>query len=418
MITVLSSAVFIFIDIIGTYIMACYLRVFNRRLIKNSKIEIASYILWHVSSCLITILIAKPLVLIIFNVVMAFLLTFNYSSLIKQKVISVAVTMIISAITEFISVLLIGSSFNETADGYVSLCSKILQIGIWIILSNFWDTDIKSRRSYLQWYLPIIFSIMMLSLYVLLQFTDLDVYYIFLSFFLMITLVASLIFIYKLDQERLKSKEILSVQKAESYKRQYRQLHDSYDDFNTMRHNLTKNFLVLNKMIKEGRSKELIEEKMNEILLETIGKEQLIETNNIEIDSIINAKIKESEEKGLEVNHKILIPEQLDIDTEIFFLIVNNIFDVAMEETCRTGFKKLNFIVRYDAEYLYSYWIHPYEKAGLHGGSPLGRRMFLKRNKNLMKDIEAAIKIHNGWIQCIIDEEKVIWDVSIYAGKI
>lgn len=419
MIAALSSAVFIFMDIIGTYIMACYLRLFNRRLIKNPKAEIICYILWHISGYLITILIARPFVLFIFNVIMAFCITFNYSSLINVKLFSVVVTIFIFLVTEFISVLLVGSSFNETADGYVSLCSKVLMIGIWIILSHFWDVGNKSRHSYVQWYFLIIFLIMMLSLYVLLQFTDLDVYYILLSFFMMITLMASLVFIYKLDQERLKSQEMLSMQKAESYKRQYRQLHDSYDVFNSMRHNLVKNFLVLNKMIKEGRSKELIENKMNEILLETIGKDQqLIETNNIEIDSVINAKIKESEEMGLEVSHKILIPEHLDIDTEYFFLIINNIFDVAMEETDRTELKKLNFVVRYDAEYLYTYWIHPYEKSSHHGSSSHGRKMFLKRNKKLIMDIETVIKTRNGWIQCIIDEEKVIWDVSIYAGKI
>ncbi len=413
MITALSSAVYILIDIIGTYIMACYLRLFNRRLIKNVKVELAGYIVWHISSYLVSMLDMEPFMLIIFNVFMAFCMTFSYGSPLSVKFFSVAITMIISLFTEFLSVLLVGSSFNAIADGYVSLCSKVIQIGVWIVLSIIWDSGIKSKRSYIQWYLPIMFSIMMLLSYVLLQFTDLDAYYILLSFFLMITLMASLIFIYKLDQERLRSQEMLSVQKAESYKRQYRQLHDSYDDFNSMRHNLAKNFLVLKKMINDGRSRESIVDKMNEILLETLGNEHLlIETYNIEIDSIINAKIKEAEEKGLMINHKILIPEQMDIDKELYFMIVNNIFDVTMEETGRTEQKKLNFVVRYDTEYLYSYWIHPYEKTDANG------KKFLKRNRNFIKEIEAAVKSHNGWIQCIIDDDKVIWDVSIYAGEL
>ncbi len=234
-----------------------------------------------------------------------------------RKLFTVSITIVINMLSE-IAGLFVFSDFVdlEVASNYISICSKIIMLGILIILSKYLDTSMKTKKSYIQWYIPIVYALQVLLLVVLIEFTQFDLLHKILSAVLMLSMFISLFYIHKLDQEKLKSENRLAQQRIDIYEMQYKQLHNSYSKFNSFRHKLKNQFLNVNGIINGNYGEDnKLRELMDDILMETLDIESnLIETDNLEIDSIINARIKEIEEISVKVKCKILIPEQMDIE--------------------------------------------------------------------------------------------------------
>ncbi len=414
--TVLFYSLYIVIDLFGTYIILCYMRLFNSYLIKNKTAELVSYVALFIVNFILTIIISEPVKLMTCNTLLLFVISFNYGSSIRQKVFSVASIMIIATTIEAIMVTAFRGSLDAVIiDIHLVMCSKIAQLGVWLILSHYFDSTIKSKKSYIQWYFPVLFSLVMLIIELMMQQEHFDATQIILSIALMFSMIISLIYIYKLDQERLKTEKLLAEQKADNFSKQYKQLHESFDSFNSMRHNLAKHFIKLDKMITEdyGES-ERIKRYLDEILMETIGTEKhLVETDNIEIDSIINAKSREAADMGIKINHKILIPEHMDIDKDVFSMVLNKVFDAALIEADIRKNTKLNFIMRYDAEYVYIFWVYPC----IGNGQDI-KKVLLKKYKSMINEIREAIRPFHGRMYCEVDEGRIIWDVFMYAGEL
>lgn len=411
----LYSIIYIILDIFGTYLSLCSIRTFNGTSIKNKRNEVFSYIFWHILSYLVAFSSRDIYILFVLNITSAFLVSFNYISPIKRKIFATCLTWIIGWSTEFVGTYIFNGSLIEVnLDIHISLCSKILHLIILILLSKYFKSTVTSIKSNIQWYIPIIFSLIMLFLDIAIQLGNIDFIQMILCISLMASMIISLISIYKTDQEILKKENIIFQQRIDNYKMQYKQLHESYDKFHSYRHKLKDHFIDVNGIISGnyGENKEL-REIMNLILLESLDiSNDLIETDNLEIDSIINAKINEINEKGIEVNRKILIPEQMDVDISAFSMIVNNIFDAVLKEVCDVKGKNLDFIMKYDSEYVCIYWIH------ISNGTDIYMKNFFKKHKRLIRDTKMALKRHNGRLFIELDDENVIWNVIMYAGDI
>lgn len=412
----LLFSLYLVIDLFGTYIYSCYLRLFNGSIVKNKKIEMGSYFLVYILSYIFTFYFKIPIMLLIFSSVSFFFLSYNYVSSIGRKALSVAMTIIINLLVEYIMLLIFRIPVDMIIiDFRISLYIKIALLGIGVVLSKFFDSTFKSKKSYIHWYLPILFSIIMIIIELLLQQLLFNITQIILTIMLMLSMIISLVYIHKLDKEKLKAENILFRQRNDNYVRLYKKSHDHSQKFNAIRHIIKDDFVKINGILtdKHMRVNE-IQEIMDEVLLETLDlDEALIMTDNIEIDSILDARLSELKEKGIEVNSDILIPEQMDVDRDVVSLILNRIFDVAIEEIERIENKKLIFVMRYDAEYVYIFLIHPYDDT-----KENRKREILKENKGMIKEIRSAIKPYYGRMYCEIDDEKVIWDIFMYAGEL
>ncbi len=412
----LFNTLYIIIDLFGTYILLCYLRLFNGNIVKNYSIEKCSYILVHIISYIISIVIGVPIILSIFNAISLFLLTYNYISSIKRKILSIAITMIINLIVEYIMIIIFERPMDIVViDFRISLYIKISLLGMGILLSKFFDSTLKSQKSYIQWYLPIFFSIIMIIIDLLIQQLFFDKIQIILTISLMFSMIISLGYIHRLDQERLKTENKLFRQRNDNYVRLYKKTHDYSQKFNSIRHIIKDDFVKINGILsaKHMRDNE-IEELMDEVLMATIDIDETpIMTDNIDIDSVLDARISESEEKGIEVVRDILIPEQMDVDKDIISMILNSIFDAAIEEVGRIEIKIMNFIMRYDAEYVYIFLIHPYDDTKANR-----KKELFNKHKDMIKEIRSEIKPYHGRMYCDIDDEKVVWDVFMYAGEL
>ena len=58
-----------------------------------------------------------------------------------------------------------------------------------------------------------------------------------------------------------------------------------------------------------------------------------MQSGNLEIDSVLNLKLKEAEVKGIEVDVEIAVPEKLGMSAYDLTVILGNILDNAIEAT-------------------------------------------------------------------------------------
>ncbi len=412
----LSSIIYILIDILGTYLIFCYIRFFINTTAINKKFEIGSYVLVHIINYIVIQTVKDIIPLLITNLTLLFCLTLNYKTSLIRKLFAVSVTTVINLSAEIICQLIFVDLIEpEIISNYVSICSKIIMLGVGILISKFLDSSIKSKKSYVHWYVPIVYAMAILLLDVIIEFTQFDLFHKILSVVLMLSMFISLFYIHKLDQEKLKLENRLVQQRIDLYEMQYKQLHNSYSKFNSLRHKLKNQFLNVNGIINGNYGEDnKLRELMDDILMETLDIEStLIETDNLEIDSIINARIKEIEEISVKVKCKILIPEQMGIEKNVFNIILNNVFDAVKKELIEGENKDLSFIMKYDSEYVCTYWIYSYEDS-----DDIYKSQFLKRNKKLIKDVRITIKPHSGRLYFDIEDNKIIWSIIMYAGTI
>ncbi len=97
----------------------------------------------------------------------------------------------------------------------------------------------------------------------------------------------------------------------------------------------------------------------------------------------------------------------------VFNIILNNVFDAVKKELIEGENKDLSFIMKYDSEYVCTYWIYSYEVS-----DDIYKSQFLKRNKKLIKDVRITLKPHNGRLYFDMEDNKIIWSIIMYAGPI
>jgi signal transduction histidine kinase len=80
---------------------------------------------------------------------------------------------------------------------------------------------------------------------------------------------------------------------------------------------------------------------------------QLVETENSEIDSIINYKLQEMLQKNIEIKYSIVIPKKLKIRDFDLNIILGNLLDNAMEAMEKTKEKRFFIDISFDRNVLY-----------------------------------------------------------------
>lgn len=408
------------LDLFGSYLLLCYLRFFNHYLIKNKKIELVSYLIFYSFCLLAAVLVKSAAMLMMFNIIIWFFLTLNYKTSITKKLFSLIITFSIFYSSENIIAFAYDISMDKvTIDLPMTLYSKLLQWMIWIVIKKYLDASAALKKSNIQWYFFVLFSLMMLVVECIVQQESFHLSQMILTVILTLSIIISLISIYKLDQERLKSEIELSEQKIENYKQQYSQLRNSYLAYNLFRHKLAKHFRNIYEKISDRYGEdEQLRSYFDRILMEAMETDKhLIETDNLELDSVINAKLREAEENGIETTYKILIPDHMEVNVADTCDVINRVFDAVIKEIDRMKKKKLHFVMRYDATYLYIYWVCPYDST-IEGME--SRQKYLLRNKSLIEKGREVLEKYYGDMDCVFYDKKksVIWDASMYAGEI
>ncbi len=349
--------VYILTNVFSTYTVFKFMTVFFNRKGTNSNKEMLSYIGYYFCITLVYLIINIPIVMLLCNTVAFYLLTLNYSSSIKKRISAVLLIYLILMCVEMLVALLSGytnfpiAAQNNYSSVWGLACAKILSYAVVIAMSNFKNIKKGDAISPLYWLCT--FLIPIISLYLLLllfQVGNLSTWQLITSVAFMSFLNFSVFFMYDAIGATMSDKltNLLIAQQHKYYDEQFKIMRISLKNTNSIVHDLRNHIMVL-------RSYALKDDNGNILAyLSKMGNnltymKQYASSQNLEIDSILNFKIQEAEQKGIKVLLDLSIPNSVDFPAFDAAIILGNLLDNAIKAAGEAGEKSyIDIKIKYD----------------------------------------------------------------------
>lgn len=137
---------------------------------------------------------------------------------------------------------------------------------------------------------------------------------------------------------RLREDEIF-MERVKSETERYRDLSENYDRQRKREHEFKNQLLVIGELAKKNRTDELVQY-LKERHVEILENTDVIDTNNIIVNSILNAKYHEAQRKNIILEMKINDLSHLQVRDEDIVLILSNLLNNAIE-ACEKSDQKL-----------------------------------------------------------------------------
>lgn len=332
--------VYLITAIFGTYILYKFMAVFYNTRRTSAKVEVLSYIAYFFIVNSIYLFVNIPIITMIASLIAFFLLSLNYESTIKERILSTFLIYLILASVETIVVILSGYFFSDilfSTTKYSSIIGiisiNILTYFVVLILNNF--KNIKKGESVPNSYWFSIVLIPAASLYIIFMLfqargltpiqvvTGLVLIFLinFVTFHLYDVIVVAL-------SEKMQSMLILEQNKY--YDKQFEMIKSSLQTTSAIRHDLKNHMFSIRSLVENGDMKETLN--YISVIMDDIGtRKDRSATGNTVIDSIINFKLQEAEQRGIKTNLDLKIPEKLEIPSFDMTVILGNLLDNAIK---------------------------------------------------------------------------------------
>lgn len=285
---------------------------------------------------------------IITNVLLLFMLTGCYQSLMWKKATVTAGIVILLSLSEIAVALLVGMdrlSFQDTAYNGESISLFLSRILFWMTLTvalkmTARDNPYKlpGKVVALETVILLILGSEFLFLCVRRQENIVTESMVLLTseitFYLMIYLQDCLTELFA-SREQARRTE----QEKEYYQREAAIIHQKQELVKQFRHDMNNRLQVLNEIAKHENIEEL-KDYLREIEEKHKKQEIFSNTGNLILDSIINSKLQDAADKGIRVNAAVVMPAAIKVKTDDMVVILGNLLDNAIEACERTDSAK------------------------------------------------------------------------------
>lgn len=333
----------IIIDIFGTYIIYKFMEVFFDTRRTTRKIEFFTYAIYYVIGTFMFIAVNVPVVLLFFNLGAFFALTLNYESTMKNRLLSTVFVYLILASVEIAVSLLTGYldfslfTINTYSSIFGLIACRIISFVVVLIMKNFKNIKRGERVPNSNW-----ISIALIptsSLYVtllLFQARGIPVMQVMIGVILIWIINFATFYLYDVITAALSDRmqSLLVLEQNKYYDKQLEMIKSSLQTTNAIRHDLKNHMFSIRSLIEIGDTQETL----NYIsgIMDDIGtRKNCSATGNIVIDSIINFKLQEAEQRGIKTKLDLEVPEKLEIPSIDMTVILGNLLDNALKAALR-----------------------------------------------------------------------------------
>ncbi len=197
-------------------------------------------------------------------------------------------------------------------------------------------------------------------------------------------------------------KEAVLMQKNQELERQFR-------------HDWNNRLQIINEIVKKNDSYELkmylsqISERVNDLVAYS-------KTNNIIIDSIINCKLQEAVDRGVEIDVSIVIPQRISIEDDDMVVILGNLLDNAIEACDYIDTDKyINLSIKYDLGTVFICVRNSFDGiVGVKGGEIKTRKKDEIYHGIGINGIKKTVKKYNGTAEFAFNEREFIVNIIMY----
>jgi signal transduction histidine kinase len=318
--------------------------VFFNRKDANRKVEFISYALYYFIFTSVYLFLNIPIVTLISNIVLLFIVSFNYKTSLRRRILAIALIYIILISIESIVALIFGfldfSIFSQNTE-FTSIAGmttvKILLYITALSIGNYKNIKDKSNILYSYWFA--IFFIPLMSLFIILSIIEMATYNVYRIIFIIVNLLFINFFVFYLydnisTQQKEKFEKLLISNQNTYYTKQLNLMKSSLESLRSFRHDMRNHLILLNSLVEENEYDEA-----SKVISQITGaidvKNEYAQSGNITVDSILNFNLQEAINKGISVSLELNIPERLNITPFDMSVILGNLLDNAINASSR-----------------------------------------------------------------------------------
>lgn len=418
--------VYLLSNIFGTYTIYRFMYIFFARRVKNKKVELTSYILYFLTIALIYISYNVPIVNLICNLIMFFLLTLNYYANWKMRLTAVVYIYAILISVETITIIMLSIlDFNAFSKGVdielilAQIISKILSYIVVLIISNFKMLKTEYYIPPLHWTAIFIIPVgTLFSTFMLMTESNPDNFWQILISIAILFLINIFVFylydtLLQLYQEKME-KNLLK-QQNNAYIKQLNIINQSQENIKIIRHDIKKHMLALQTLVEKDKNDAALQYLQNTFhLINNVN--EYAKSGNAELDSILNYKIYEAKTKNIDVTLDLHIPEKLNVQSFDLVVILGNLLDNAIEATSKLqGEKKIGTFIELERNVLYVSVKNPFYGKLHYQLNKLKTTHRDAENHGFgIESVKKAIEKYNGTLNIKHSDNNFCVDVLIY----
>ena len=370
--------IYLLSNIFGTYIIYRFMFIFFARREKSRNISVLSYILYFIIIGIINIALNIPVINLICNLILFFLLTLNYYSTWKKRLAAVvyiyAILLSVETITVIILDILDLNSVVTNIDIQQILgqiISKIISYIVVLLISNFKINKTDTSIPLLHWFAIFVipFATLFSTFVLMTEGNPHNFIKIFISIALLFLINIFVFYLYDilLKSYQEKMEKNLLKQQNNIYIKQLNIINQSQESIKLLRHDMKNHISALLALI-EKENTDMALQYIQDMFKLIDNNEEYAKSGNAEIDGILNYKILEAKKKGIDVKLDLHIPSKLNIQSFDLVVILGNLFDNAIEATSKTEKNKIiNACIELERNVLYINISNPF-KGELHYG--------------------------------------------------
>ncbi len=369
----LINLVFIIINVLGVYTVYKLMGIFcGNETIKNKKVLFLSYFVYYLLSCVIFIYLNIPIVLLIFNFLIYFIISLNYKVRMKKRLMAIIYTYLIQIFVEIpfiISENLLGFRIFEKTDLrsiYLIISVRLFTYLVVIILDRYMITKREETDIPFSSWIGIV-SVPVVTLILLILFlniaTSVNKIEVILAVSLIVTVNITNYFLYNstLSIMRENNRRAIIEQQNEYYVKQFDMIRENMGNVERLKHDI-KNHIFMLKSLYDNEKKDEYEEYFEEILKEVEGREKIINSGNVIVDSIVNYKLESLRADNVELLVNINIPAKIEISDFDLTTILGNLLDNAIRAVKETEKNKyLSIDIQYKSGRLIIRFVNSYK---------------------------------------------------------
>ena len=340
--------VYLLTSILGTYTVFRFMRICFKKPRYAKIYEMISYLSYLTIGNLLFLVVRTPIIMMIFNLVSFFALTWNYCGKLKKRLLTAIYAYLFLFCIEMVIVSLTGyirfSVWHtiEFHSIFTVVSVKIISYAAVLCTSKIWKLKEGESIPLLYWLCIIFIPIASLSL-LLIVFSSLQICKLYIVVSVVLILLINFLVFYLYDSMIVVLAENVRRLSLEQqniyYKRQLELMQSSIRHTQLLKHDMKNHLLMLKALHDDGKQQKSIAY-IGEVLSKLKQAHEYVNTGNIEIDSILNFKLAEAASYQTQINTDINIPDCLTISTFTLTTILGNLMDNAIRAVKNTNGKR------------------------------------------------------------------------------
>lgn len=316
-----------------------FMGIFFEERKKLFSISLCTYIIYYVLSSVAYLFINIPLVNMVVCLTTLFIITFNYDADIKKRLLSSLYILMFLVGTE----ILIGACTNYfkfsffTKGSYTNIFGLVIT-RLMIYLESIVFQELKSirRNQFIPAKLWLSFIFIPISAIFLRMYISESEILTKTNAVLTISMILLMNFaaFYSYDVITGKYQKILETESAEAESRMYREqcllMQKTTEELSFFRHDIKNQFEIIKELVDKGEYQKL--KGMLSVLSSQVENNVIFcNTQNFAIDSIVNYKLRNINQKRIKAEKEIAIPRDLDLEISDMSSLLGNLLDNALQ---------------------------------------------------------------------------------------